>query len=470
MKYVFYISKSMPENWTTYRRDTECRNGDSWHLPKGSEPAEQFDVPRILAKLQDDPELREKSEGRCQFRQVHIDGREVAAICVMTDYPHARAVACALGKLLYDEPEVSLYDAERDMKAISCRSDVPEGDFITARQAYRKYRAAIICKFLPQRHYAARVGYFKIDEDSAGSSLRVTASVTALEGDFKECIRRFDSILRELANALGDEVYCRNGCFFVCRKDASFRFVLEGVGKSPEWIGWMEDGEPKVHRLNRCGIWKTRKAIAKMPKGEMEHIRSRLHYSEALVADSQERNLADRFVNSYKLSKVIACHELDIVYGEHPDSPHSEVMFWLSYDGAWYYPMMDDMSTIRFGDEDKASVILDIMGEVIPSYWKHYYEDFYVRAEEVQKIQIRMKEVREIVRRNPSDPALGKLADRLMRSSFAYDCEEFSRTEDFDKARKESLFKHRHDIVALYDIFIRWMDHASVDGFWVAGP
>ena len=57
-----------------------------------------------------------------------------------------------------------------------------------------------------------------------------------------------------------------------------------------------------------------------------------------------------------------------------------------------------------------------------------------------------------------------------MRSSFAYDCEEFSRTEDFDKARKESLFKHRHDIVALYDIFIRWMDHASVDGFWVAGP
>ena len=291
MKYVFYISKSEPDKWTTYCRDTEKRNGDSWHLPKGDEPAEQFDVLRVLAKLKDDPELREKSEGRCQFRQVHIDGREVAAICVMTDYPHARAVALALGKLLYDEPDVSIYDAERDMKAVSSKSDVPEENFITARQAYKKYRAAIISKFLPQRRYAARVGYFKIDEDSTGSSLWVTVSVTALNGDFKERIRQFDSILREIATSQGDEVSCRNGCFLISRKDGIFKFVLEGVGKSPEWIGWVEDGEPKVQRLNRCGMWKARKAIAKMPKGEWGHIRSRLHYSEDLVADSQERAL-----------------------------------------------------------------------------------------------------------------------------------------------------------------------------------
>ena len=469
MKYVFYISKSMPDRWTTYRRDTEKRNGDSWHLPKGDEPAEQFDVPRILAKLKDDSELREKSEGRCQFRHVHIDGREVAAICVMTDYPHARAVAFALGKLLYDEPDVSIYDAERDMKVVSSKADVPEENFITARQAYKKYRVAIINKFLSQRRYAARVGYFKIVEDSTGSSLWVTVSVTALNGDFKERIRRFDSILREIANPQGDEVSCRNGCFVVCRKDGTFKFMLEGVGKSPEWIGWVEDGEPKVQRLNRCGMWKTREAIAKMPKGEMEHIRSRLHYSEDLVADSQERNLADRFVNSYKLSKVIAGHKLDIIYGEHPDSPHSEVAFWLSYHGAWYDPEMD-LSTIHFGDEDKASVILDVIGEIIPSYWEHYYEDFYVRPEEVQRIETRMKEVREVVRRNPSDPSLGKLANRLMNSSFACDCEEFSRTEDYDNARKKSLFKHRNDIVALYDIFIRWLDYASDDGFFVTGP
>ena len=469
MKYVFYISRSRPDKWTTYRRDTEKRNGDAWHLPKGDESAEQFDVPRILAKLKDDPELREKSEGRCQFRQVHIDGREVAAICAMTDYPHARAVAFALGKLLYDEPDVSIYDAERDMKVVSSKADVPEENFITARQAYKKYRATIISKFFPQRRYAARVGYFKIDEDYTGSSLWITVSVTALNGDFKERIRRFDSILREIANPQGDEVSCRNGCFLVSRKDVTFKFVLEGVGKNPECIGWVEDGEPKVQRLHRCGIWKTRNAIAKMPKGEMGHIRSRLHYSEDLVADSQERNLADRFVNSYKLSKVIAVHKLDVIYGEHPYSPHSEVVFWLSYHGSWYEPEMN-LSTIRFCDEDKASIILDVIGEIIPSYWEHYYEDFYVRAEEVQRIKTRMKEVREIVRHNPSDPALGKLADRLMRSSFACDCEEFSRTEDYDKARKKSLFKHRYDIVALYDIFIRWMDYASHDGFFVTGP
>ena len=128
------------------------------------------------------------------------------------------------------------------------------------------------------------------------------------------------------------------------------------------------------------------------------------------------------------------------------------------------------MSTIRFGDEDKASVILDLIGEIIPSYWEHYYEEFYVRAEEVQRVVDRMKEVREIVRRNPTDLALGRLADRLMRSSFAWDHDESAVPEDYDEVKKKSLFKHRHDIVALYDIFIRWMDYASHDGFFVVGP
>lgn len=470
MKYVFYISKSMPDRWTTYRRDTEKRNGDAWHLPKGDEPAEPFDVPRILAKLKGDLELREKSEGRCQFRQVRIDGHEIAAICAMTDYPHARTVALALGKLLYDEPDVSLYDAERDMEAVSSKSDVPKENFITARLAYRKYRTAIIKQFFPQRRYAARIGYFKIEEDYTGWWSRVTVSVTALRGDFRELVRIFDSILKGVACELGDEVSCANGCFSVWRKDVfRFQYNLEGVGKSPEWIGWMEGGKPKIEKLKRCGIWRTRKAIAMMPRGELEHIRSRLHYGEELVAGSIERNLADRFVNSYKLSKLIARHGLDIVYGKRPDDPHSEVAFWLSYDGAWYDPVMD-LSTIRFGDEDKASVILDLIGEIIPSYWEHYYEEFYVRAEEVQRVMDRMKEVREIVRRNPTDLALGRLADRLMCSSFAWDHDESAEPEYYDEAKKKSLIKHRHDIVALYDIFIRWMDYASHDGFFVVGP
>lgn len=470
MKYVFYISKSAPDRWTTYRRDTEKGNGDAWHLPKGDEATEPFDVPRILAKLKDDSELQEKSEGRCQFRQVRIDGREVAAICAMTDYPHARAVALALGKLLYDEPDVSLYDAERDMKVVSSKSDVPEENFVKARQAYRKYRTAIITKFLPQRRYAAQIGYFKIEEYYTGMLSWITVSVTALREDFREQVRLFELILKGVACELGDEVSCANGCFSVWRKDVfRFQYNLEGVGKSPEWIGWMEGGKPKIEKLKRCGIWRTRKAIAMMPRGELEHIRSRLHYGEELVAGSIERNLADRFVNSYKLSKLIVRHGLDIVYGKRPDNPQSEVAFWLSCDGAWYDPVMD-MSTIRFGDENKANVILDVIGEIIPSYWEHYYEDFYVRAEEVQRIEARLKEVRKIVRRDPGNLALGKLADRLMHSAFACDYAWLPESMDCDEAKKKSLIKHRHDIVALYDIFIRWMDYASHDGFFVSGP
>lgn len=470
MKYVFYISKSEPDKWTTYRRDTEKRNGDSWHLPKGDEPAELFDVPCVLAKLKDDSELREKSEGRCQFRQVHIDGREVAAICVMTDYPHARAVAFALGKLLYDEPDVSIYDAERDMKEISSKADVPEENFITARQAYKKYRTAIISKFLPQRRYAARVGYFKIDEEYSGFTLRVTVSVTVLRGDFAECIRRFAAILAKLSGELGDERNCRNGHFLVYRPNVyAFNFVLEGVGKCPEWIGWMDGYEPKVGKLGRCGIWKTRKAIAKMPKGEMEHIRSRLHYGERLGADSYERNLADKFVNSYKLSKLLMKHGLDVVYGERPYNNHALVSFWLKApESAW--DMGDPMSEIHFCEEDQSFVLLGVIGEIIPSYWDYYYEVFYIRSEESRRIAQRMKEVREIVRKDPCDPALGELVDRFMHSSFACDRDGVSSSDSYDEVRKKSLFKHRHDIVALYDIFIRWLDYADGCGFFVAGP
>ena len=469
MKYVFYISKSGPDEWTTYRRDTEKLNGDSWHLPKGDEPAEQFDVPRVLAKLKDDPELREKSEGRCQFRQVHIDGREIEVICVMTDYSHAAGVAGAIGRLLYDEPGVSLFDAERGMMEISKWSDIPDEGFIAARQAYRRYRSAIIQKFLPQRNYAARVAYFKIDEECMFNSLHITVSVTALEGDFKECISRFDSVIREVAGELGDEVDCKSGCFSVCRNDwYLFNFVLEGVGKCPQWLGWMDDGQPKMELLNRCGIWKTRKAIAKLPKGEMEHIQSRLHNGEDLVANSCERNLADRFVNSYKLSRMIAKHGFDIVYGDRPNEYHALVSFDISArECAW--DSEDTFSAIHFCEEELSYVLLGVINEIIPSYWDYFYERFYVRPDEACRIEARMKEVREIVRKNPCDPVLGGLVDWLMRSPFADDWGSFPEEMDFDEARKKSLFKHRCDLVAFYDMFIRWLDCACHGGFFVTG-
>lgn len=467
MKYVFYISKSNPGKWTTYRRDAEQRRGDAWHLPKGKGRAERFDVPRILAKLQGDAELREKSEGRCQFRQVFIDGRKASAICAITDYLHARAVACSLRKLLYDEPDVSLFDAERGMKEISCKSDLPDEAFVIARQAYRRYRAEIIHKFLPQWPYAATVGYYKIAEDFTGFSLRLTASVTALAGSFEDCVRRFDSVLNRIANELGDEVYCCYSCFSVCHKETyTFNFVLEGMGKNPDRIGWMENGAPKVELLHRRGIWQTRREVEKLPEGEFECLLSRLDYQCALVADSCERNLADRFVNSYKVSKIIAKHGLDIQYGESSAHYHSLVAFWLHDDG-WY---SKDASLIRFADEDQACVILGVIGEIVPTYWKHYYDEFLVRPEETRQIVERMKEVREIVRKNPCDPTLGNLVENLERSSFADNCGQFYEGENYDEVRHMNLFKRRYDIVALCDIFIPWLDYAAISGFYVVGP
>ena len=81
-----------------------------------------------------------------------------------------------------------------------------------------------------------------------------------------------------------------------------------------------------------------------------------------------------------------------------------------------------------------------------------------------------MTEVREIVRKNPCDPVLGGLVDWLMRSPFADDWGSFPEEMDSDEARKKSLFKHRRDLVAFYDMFIRWLDCACHGGFFVTGP
>ena len=471
MKYVFYISKSMPHKWTTYRRDTEKRNGDSWHLPKGEETvAEPFDVHRIMAKLKGDSGLKEKSEGCCQFRQVRIEDKAIASICVMTDYPHARAVASALGSLLYDEPDVSLYDAERDMTEISGRSDVPAESFILARQTYMHYRAAIINKFLPQRPFAAKWGFYKLGEAHCGCIPSIDAVVTAASGDFRECFRRFDRILKEIAAERDEEVLCRYDHFTVHSNGGfNLNFYLEGIGKCPQYAGWMCDGRPTVRMLHRSGIWRTLRAIDKMPRGELEHIRSRLYYGENLVGDSGERNLADRFVDSYKLSKLIKKHNLDVIYGERPYDNHSYVSFWTNdEDYGWDTDKVS--SIIHFCDEDQAYAILAAIAEIIPSYWDYYYEKFYVRPEETLLILSKMKQIRDIVSKNPSSDELGEFKQVFLRTTFACDRDVISSADDYDKGRVQSLFKHRHDIVALYDIFMRWMDHVKRDGFYVEGP
>ena len=164
---------------------------------------------------------------------------------------------------------------------------------------------------------------------------------------------------------------------------------------------------------------------------------------------------------------MILKHGLDIVYGRQPN--YSEVVFGLHNDG---YPrdLGIESSRIYFGDELDAGVILGVLGEIIPSYWEHFYDEFLVRPEETRQIVERLKEVREAVRRDPCDPRLGKLVDYLMRSSFALDTNLLHEAEDYDEAKKKSLFRHRYDIVALYDIFIRWMEYASAEGFWVEGP
>ena len=100
----------------------------------------------------------------------------------------------------------------------------------------------------------------------------------------------------------GESVYCTPGRFIVEHEHDNFSycftFVVEGPGKCPMYMGWVEDGEVKLEMLRRMGIYKLRKSMSRQ---EEEYVRSRLHYD---VEFSTRRDLctsADRFVASYKL-------------------------------------------------------------------------------------------------------------------------------------------------------------------------
>lgn len=115
--------------------------------------------------------------------------------------------------------------------------------------------------------------------------------------------------------------------------------------------------------------------------------------------------------------------------------------------------------------EEMAAPILAVVEDVIPYSYDYYYENLPIRKKETELIYRRMQEVRLKVLHNPLDSTLGKIAERLMYSKFAY-----AYGSGYEK--NECLFLRRYELAALFKFFMMWMrpyPNGYID-FWVSGP
>ena len=165
--------------------------------------------------------------------------------------------------------------------------------------------------------------------------------------------------------------------------------------------------------------------------------------------------------NKDKLKKLLSKYRLDIGYGD--TDMNCEFSFSRN-DGFWSDEYVDETTQVRMSEE-MAAPILAVIEDVIPDAYDYYYENLPVRKAEAKLIYQRMQEVRIKVFENPSDPSLGKIAERLRYSEFAWDYHD-------NDSKERILFKRRHELAALYKLFMLWLGNGEnlFFDFVVTGP
>mgnify|MGYP004649857277 CR=1 FL=1 len=424
-----------------------------------------------------------------KFRQVEgvKTSDSLPLVMVITEYSLAQKVCDALSKCLVQEGLV-LFDAEMGYRdAIMTITQRERQELITLRLAHLRY-----CNLLRQKLNSAdktvHVSIYKLGDcvrmyDDAIRSPVADTSIAVLRGELSSVAKQLYAILSESSEGHGESVYCKDGCFIVKNKTEGYRlrFVLEGTGKSPMNLCWIENGEVKLELLHRMGVYRTRKSIEKLEGfskacEEEEYIRSRIYFGEAFFTRGDSGNPADRFVDSYKISCRLKKNNMGLVYGHHPSRSPSEFCFCETEDDEDIYDSWKTESGFIITEEE-AAPLLALIEAVIPYYYNYYYDSFHVRREEVEQILVRLKEVRAIVSRNPLDESLGKIAERLFTYSFAWSCPPCEDgKEDWTERKKNVLYSHRRELVALFDFFEWWLEglrekpHCMFYGFHIIGP
>lgn len=445
-----------------------------------------FDVKRVSALLQKASCKPAGTPPMFKIRQLKEiqDNPLPSVLAVTTEYHLAPEVIVLLSKHLEKEGLV-LFDAEMGcLDAVAEITPLERQEMVIARLAHQRYCIALRDKM--DSIDRQRVSVFKLGDCFCLQEFpihsTIDTSIALLNGILPDATKQLHTILLELADEYGEHVYCKDGCFIVENDKEKYRlrFVLEGTGKFPMYLSWVENGEVKLEMLHRMGVFRARKSIAKLvPKwsqllAEEEYIRSRIYFREAFPTRGSWRNPADRFVDSYKISRNFTKNNLEILYGRHPLKTCSEFCFrenekadsgWDSWKKSSRFMLFDDM----------AAPLQGLVEAVIPYYFNYYYDSLYICREEVEQILDKYKELRPIILKNPQDARLGTIARWLIEDSrFAYYPLE-NATDDKNENQKRSLFTHRKEVVALYDFFVWWLTEQwkskyEYNGFCLEGP
>lgn len=475
MRYKFFICKPLNKWWAphTLRQYVLDQYADiDWanHFCP-------FGLERISKSLQAASIEAAGSPPMFKVRQVtNFRGEALPILQITTEYHLAQKVAEELSKFLAEEG-VMLFDAEMDcLDAVDDIAKREREKFVVTRLAYQRHCTALRKAFdqgLQRRDFLIyKLGECFCMNDMPIRSPVIDTSIALMRGDLEKTAKKLHATLSETAKAHGGEhVYCKDGCFVVENEATRYRlrFVLEGVGKSPMYLCWIEHGTVNRTLLHRMGIYRTRKLIEKQPAGEEEHIRSRLYFQEFFFTRAEWKNPADRFVDSYKISCKLRKNKLELIYGRHPFRTCTEFCFSEDdvNDKGWDAWKNNSKFDIY---ENEGLPLLALVAEVIPYYPNYYYDSFHVRKEEVVQILSLLKKIRPIIRRNPLDASLGKIAKHLLDSSFAYPPDDAT-DADGEKSRQECLLSRRRELNALYDFFEWWLtERKYYSGFHIIGP
>ena len=445
-----------------------------------------FDVERVRKSLSLASSKSAASLPMFKVRQlVEIQDTPLPPVlAVTTEYRMAQKVVDMLAKYL-GKKELALFDAE--MGCLDAVSEITSRErhlAVKARLAHQRYCGALRLKL--NSIYRQRVSIYKLGDFFCPAWFTrqaiIDTSIALLDGELPSVTKQLHAILLEMAGANGECVYCKDGCFIVENETEKYRlrFVLEGTGKFPMHLAWIEDGEVKLELLHRMGVYSARKSIEKLVskmthvRAEEEFIRSRLYFREAFFTRGDWRNPADRFVDSYKLSCKFKKNNLDLIYGRHPLKTCSEFCFCESEDAEPGWDSWKESSEFLL-PEELAGPLLGLVETVIPYYRNYYFDTLHVRREEVEQILAKYKELRPIIMKNPLDESLGKLTEWLLDSWFSWGQGNGS-NDNWQELKKRILISRRREVVALYDFFAWWLTaqwhipNLEYDGFRIEGP
>ncbi len=471
MQYIFFVCKF--SKYHDYNPNMWVSRRDRFFSEENISYFREFNVDRVLKKLH---AVAKKTDGpKPLFEAFKPYGLDL--IEVKTDAMRAQEVAEKLSQCLAGE-ELNIYDGRMEhLLEFDKISSKARTEFINAQIAYRRYWPHI------ERSFRGRKLLFKLGEFYYGYDINTidTAVSILFKTDFKEFVRTFNDILQNALD-VNEKLYCSNGCFVVENKKDNYRlrFVLEGTGRSPLYFGWMEDGEPRIEMLHRQGFYRALIALKNESDDEIDIIRSRIYNHENFPTRSEMRNPADRFADSYKLSKLLNKYDLNIFYGDMPTYYGDYITFTPYSTGhkcekllqnifheeepPFGYDEWETRSTFKVYEGHVVPMIA-VIEEIIPYYGHYYCNVFHLRHEEVEMILERIKNIRGIIIKNPSDPSLGEIAKKLLDYPFGYNVENGEEIyTDSEEEQRKNLFKNRFKIVAILDFFSWWLKQHYENG------